>query len=728
MVCVIRVYLSASRFPIPLSARRPPFLGLLHPHPCKIPADVLKLVYGILGIPAKLVFLVLKHALKFLGIWNVISKSAGAMVSKAKSMAKKFGSSLPEFMGGEPKKVVSSDDDALESFDSTEKEIMEREKANENPLVADDESKKDQSMCLSCPMSIKFALSLGLMDLFVGFGISGFKVGLGLSLGNIPTMVGCAVGCMKVVFNAFSLFKEVSAATKRQDAYFGTCNPHSMGMCMMLGRVQQCGSKWGKLPDVVRYSSGGANLGAIVHPLKHIATRKPRDTSGYFGAAKKWASKKKEESGWMELASSTKHKNSRLHLGHSAHKLSQRLKKGTKEDEEKEEKKMREKEAEERSAKAVKELNEELTLKEVEDLGDDENGGQLCTIFNSMSPFVVRKNTNKKDNQANPLVCAYRWEGGQLTGDSKCIPQTEKLGTCARMDLADGCRRTLKVMATNTKKSKKDKCSITDMNPDSSSLFRRCRDILGCLTPFSPRGGENPPFTLTPEKISATILDFMKQVDDNEISADRKLSPKEATDELIKTLSAYFQQQSASSSQFYANSAQCVFEWNVKPKYIFRTGLWVDQCQTDNWSTTNGEIMKSGKLINGETMKNLHSAVGWADEWFRQQKGSETKTYNKGVMLADMLGASTGFSKNTCACVCCRNTESDDHTKKQNCQPVLAGAIRMPSKGHVHGEDCNAKACSDSFPSQCPDDPRTYLLCEIRTGCYLSFGKFLRIT
>jgi hypothetical protein len=671
----------------------------------------LKLVYGILGIPAKLVFLVLKHALKFLGLWDVISKSAGAMMKAGKEMLKNAKATatalLPEFMGGKPKdKVVSSDDDALKSFDTTENEIMEREKNNENPLMADEESRKDQSMCLSCPMGIKFALALSLMDIFTGFGISGFKVGLGLSLGNIPTMVGCAVGCMKVVFNAFSLFKEVSLTRKWQDAYFGTsCNPHSMGMCMMLGRVQQCGAKWANLPDVVRYTPEGANIGAIVHPLKHIATRQPRD-SGVPGSLTAWVSKKKEEGGWVELASSTTHKNSRLHLGHSAHKLSQRLKKGKEDDEkaaEKAEKNKQEKEAKARSAAAAKELNKELTAEEVKKLPPHVNGGQLCTVFNSMSPFVVRKNTKKHDDKANPLTCGADQsisEGMRECNDPKAL----KAGTCTKMDLGDGCRRTLKVLATNTEKSSKLGCTIADMQPDASSLFRRCRDILGCLTPFSPRGGENPPFTLTPEKISATILEFMKQVDDHEISDERKLSPKEATDELIKTLSSYFQRQTASTSQFYANSAQCVFEWNVKPKYIWRTGLWVDQCQTDNWSTQTSVLDKT----TDPKLKNLHGAVGWASAWYDKQKGSPTRKYNKGVMLADMLGASTGFAKHTCACVCCRNTEVDDQIRNGNCRPLLAGAIRMPSSGADLG--CNAQLCSDSFPSQCPDDPRTYLV------------------
>ena len=66
-------------------------------------------MYGILGIPAKLVFLVLKHALKFLGLWKGLSEGAKALKDGAKKLLKTGVSVVKDFASdlfGGKKKVL----------------------------------------------------------------------------------------------------------------------------------------------------------------------------------------------------------------------------------------------------------------------------------------------------------------------------------------------------------------------------------------------------------------------------------------------------------------------------------------------------------------------------------------------------------------------------------------------------------------------------------------------
>ena len=673
-------------------------------------------MYGILGIPAKLVFLVLKHALKFLGLWKGLSEGAKALKDGAKkllktgvSVVKNFASDL---FGGKKKVEAKEGDDAIESFNSVEQEIMEREKANENKLTEDGAAKKARQMCGACPMAIKFMFALSLVDVFVGFGIGGFKVALALNLGNIPSLAGCAVGCMKVVFSAFTLFKERNQAKKAQDAYFGaSCNPHSMGMCMMLGRVQQCGTKWSTLPDV----------GGKPHPLKVVSTQKP-----YMSIGDKASSALKTVKSWVEIESSTtRSKNGRrLKLGHGASMRSQRMKKGDEKEEaaakeQKKEAAKTKKAGEQGEAKiaAASKRSEEageakpLSKDEVAELPINLKGGQLCKLFAGMSPFTVMKN-HGKDDKSNPQEC-----GGftkRVAGDDRkdtCNEEAVKTGTCAKMDLEEGCRRTLKTMSQDTKNKNKNKetkgmCGIAALEPNSMNLYRRCREILGCMTPFSPAVGQTPPFKLTPEKISATILQFMKRIDSQgEMSSERTLSPSEATDELVKKLNLFSKQSDASTSNLYSTSQRCVFAWNIRPRHIWRDELWSEQCQTDNWKSTSYKV--------------LSRVMGFADAFHAKPSNKAiSDTYNSGRMLADMLGASTGVNKHTCTCRCCRNTEKDDATAGEHCQPTLAGIIKLPPKSWGALSDtalyCSGKVCANTFPTQCPNDPRELLVNALR--------------
>jgi hypothetical protein len=125
--------------------------------------------------------------------------------------------------------------------------------------------------------------------------------------------------------------------------------------------------------------------------------------------------------------------------------------------------------------------------------------------------------------------------------------------------------------------------------------------------------------------------------------------------------------------------------------------------------------------------------AGWANKAFKAVNfgGQATppptaygQIFNRGVLLADMLGANSADIAR-CSCVCCINGEAD-HTSTstspkwmlglQRCKPSIVGLIRMPLKKTREGgapnlfahEDaaatCDAALCAKNYPLECPAD------------------------
>ena len=152
-----------------------------------------------------------------------------------KNLAKSaFNGIKNAFKKKEKEEKPPGEDAGIQSFGEVEKDIESRETGTESAaLVADNEAQKARDMCNACSMSIKFSFTLSLMDIMMGFGISGFGISLALSLGNLPTMAGCASGCLKSVFNTFSWFSNKNKLKKATELYFGAdCNPHSLGVSL----------------------------------------------------------------------------------------------------------------------------------------------------------------------------------------------------------------------------------------------------------------------------------------------------------------------------------------------------------------------------------------------------------------------------------------------------------------------------------------------------------------
>ena len=193
---------------------------------------------------------------------------------------------VPDFMKvkakPEPEKTTKEDppekafDLVSESLDATDDTSGE--------LAVDEASAKAAASCGKCSIALIMGLKLALSDVLFGFGISGFFVSLGMGLGNVPQMMGCAGGCLKTVLRTFTMFENlIPDKNKARDVYFGeTCNPHTVGMCMMIGRLQECGSKWASLENIVKARLDGAFPGGtadgaknMAHPLKLLARLKP---------------------------------------------------------------------------------------------------------------------------------------------------------------------------------------------------------------------------------------------------------------------------------------------------------------------------------------------------------------------------------------------------------------------------------------------------------------------
>jgi len=123
--------------------------------------------------------------------------------------------------------------------------------------------------------------------------------------------------------------------------------------------------------------------------------------------------------------------------------------------------------------------------------------------------------------------------------------------------------------------------------------------------------------------------------------------------------------------------------------------------------------------------------AGWANKAFKAVNfGGQSEPppaaygqlFNRGVLLADMLGANSADIAR-CSCVCCINGEDDlstpDHTStptKQRCKPSVVGLVRMPLKKTREGgapnlfaheeaaATCDAALCAKNYPLECPAD------------------------
>ena len=107
------------------------------------------------------------------------------LASKSKEMVEKYANSAKDSLkslipGGKTEKKDAgppADDEGLKSFNKVEEDLN---KKVESKLVADEAAEKARNMCAACSMSLFFGLPLGVMDIFIGFGITAVNISINL--------------------------------------------------------------------------------------------------------------------------------------------------------------------------------------------------------------------------------------------------------------------------------------------------------------------------------------------------------------------------------------------------------------------------------------------------------------------------------------------------------------------------------------------------------------------
>eukprot|EP00947_MAST-08B_sp_MAST-8B-sp1_P006559 g6559.t1 len=227
-------------------------------------------IFAILSIPMQIIFAAVKAALNFMGLTSVFKSMGSAIGSMFKKKNKDDANQEgDEQTGGDPDEAdtPAAEKGKGDSFSKTAATIDAKTDDKSQGLVPVRETRsKAGSDCALCPIKLTFALSLGVMDVVFGFGITGYAVKTGIGLGNVATAIKCAKGCIKKVLEVMNPFRSKKRAVER--VYFqDTCTPHSVGLCTMIAKTRKCAGEWKDLKKVK----------GIEHPLKTLADTKITD-------------------------------------------------------------------------------------------------------------------------------------------------------------------------------------------------------------------------------------------------------------------------------------------------------------------------------------------------------------------------------------------------------------------------------------------------------------------
>ena len=597
---------------------------------------IFKMVFSILAIPIRVLAKAFKAAMTLL---------MPGMMRSLGTMADAFGTKLEDVQAytksvfrGSATKADPTDTDAV--FEKTTAALADSKESSD--LIPRSEALKVAwKKCQTCLIRIQFGFKLMAADCFLGFTPTKYKLKLGSMPSNGPIRMKCNKECFGLLWKTMSPFK-TKPALKEKVYWKDTCQPHSVGMCMMLARVQQCRPEWAKLPKIK----------GKIHPLAALTGAKAEEKGTIKSGLKSFSNlfKNDKDKAAEELAEHT-------------------------------------------SDDAGLALCNALRDKSSPSTGFQVNRDSVYNVL--MCP---------KDADRTRVTCRSASKSCLVMGISEgCEYVHEKMKEVEAAGSKKSADAASKGTTTGGDSKAAKSCKWGDMQ-GAGAILDRCLTVFGCFKAGND-GATPPPFTnrLSPETMAQLVAKHVASSDPLQTEQGKLVSPATASENLFAELSTLTQQSKQLEAWEKSEATNCVHSWKTSPDDLWSHPLWTGKCATWEDSTLTNEVLPfaTGAKWEAATGKAQANVSSWLDGVanFAYPKKSANSSpgmiLNHGVLLAKILGILSDDEK-ACECSCCTRLSGEEKTK--SCTPINVGSIKKISK-----DDCNSELCSASYPALCPD-------------------------
>ena len=118
----------------------------------------------------------------------------------------------------------------------------------------------------------------------------------------------------------------------------------------------------------------------------------------------------------------------------------------------------------------------------------------------------------------------------------------------------------------------------------------------------------------------------------------------------------------------------------------------------EEWSKEENQQL----LVKAETDHQKREVAFFRNGEGQNRPRKDGQIFNRGILLADMLGASSADNMR-CTCFCCDKIETGKGDETDDCVPKPQGTIYNIKTIH----DCSAALCNDRFPDTCATESET---------------------
>ena len=467
----------------------------------------------------------------------------------------------------------------------------------------------------------------------------------------------CGGACIGLLWKVVSPW---GAGSIKEETYWkAACNPHSVGMCMMVARVKQCRTEWGALPP------SSASSGA--HPLRVIADSKGTGVTARMG-------------GLIAQATNTMKS--------------------------------------EASVDKQKELDAGLELCNV--LQDNSPGDKSEIQDKSNIHTIVSKASFKvkRSEDYGNLMC----DGDMLCKpeDKSCAAMDIAEGckyVHAKMNaFEEGVEKKVAKNATTT-------CKWKNIQSNQAILDRcmevfNCEGISKKKGGTTPR----TTFKLTPENFAKLAAKHVASVDVMKTETQDLLSVVEASENLLKELNTVNTENKRRDEWVESRVTQCSNKWKQSPRDVWTSPLWSGVCTNWDDEHFKGTALVNKvlpftksehwiKLQEDARNPTQFAPISNEDFFVKKAQGSSARFQqwspighgvNRGVLLAKMLGVRAG-NQRRCACKCCSTRMSPQ------CSPASSKSIQGKEKlgvgwvGVKNKAACTNEVCALAYPLLCPE-------------------------
>ena len=614
--------------------------------------------------------------------------------------------------------------------------------------------------------------TLGVADVVFGFGITALSIKIGTLPQSMPTLFKCGKACLSIALNIFNKRNVEKAYWK------DTCTPHSVGMCLLLTRVEQCYENWN-----TKLSSA--------HPLYKLGQMNRQ--------------KKDDESSNNHLCES---------IPSYTNVIVSRASSG-----------MLTCPKDNNKIKSYGHDEEMLNFDAARDCWKP-NGGPMYN-WKRRRAMCIDKAGKKLPAVLNKREC-YTYKGRWVEGSP----------SCASLPLKRGCELVHEKMVALQQQQQQCRWSKIPVK-GGNQMLSQCLSLFNCYDPTEDvrSSTELQLFKLTPERLMDTLRKHINSVDYLGDSTEPLVAPEQASKELMDELLGLMDKSVAAENDKLATGVMCRHDWKTSPQRLFRSPMWSGRCidwrpdrkiETKNrkakkkWEknlasaslftnimpfTLDGDdvdvdsggvggdesksmnklpdtqqrrrrLLKQGgiyqKIMSLGSSKSKAPAEttaekiadtsvaldkiwnekvgafiseGWktssaqkvvsASRAMRSETSSSVNTpryfngdgdeialkpgmiFNRGLLLADMLGASS-MDVTKCRCHCCFSSDKKIKFAVQPvCRPIPAGVVF-----NIQDEkSCTSMLCAEQYPQTCPTDTEFKSGIGYSTATYEEEGK-----